>query len=210
MDWRNTTMARYLEIFALVSTLPLMVSAAHAARVVDPDQKPAISRFGEFTDRNGRVIRAEDQMRVAEDEEVVVLRSPASAQASARTSEFSDKISTHAAARARPAGSEAQPMGTTRRNGVQEVAVIAGDLGFFPRTVFVTQDIPVRMFVTGASKNALCIMMDSFNVRKQVKSQAIEEVSFTPERPGKFRFYCPVNGAEGFVVVREFGRGEDS
>jgi len=89
------------------------------------------------------------------------------------------------------------------RTGVQEIALIAGDLGFFPKTVFVTRDIPVRMFVTGASKKPLCIMMDSFQVRKQVRSQKIEEVSFIPTTPGQYRFYCPVNGMEGTLFVKE-------
>jgi hypothetical protein len=147
---------------------------------------------------------SEDVMSPAVDQSLV--RAPASLRRSDRKT---DLISTHSAA-ARPSSNDRdpQPLGTARRNGVQEVAVIAGDLGFFPRTVFVTQDIPVRMYVTGASKNSLCIMMDSFNVRKQVRNQSIEELSFTPDQPGRFRFYCPVNGAEGYVVVREFGREE--
>lgn len=209
MEWRTTTMSRSLQFLTMTLVLAAAAPAARASGVFDPDQGPAVSRFGEFTDRNGRIVRAADQVRQDDEED---LRSPVADTTIARSpaSATRDTISTHAAARARAANTETPPLGTLRRNGVQEVAVIAGDLGFFPRTVFVTQDIPVRMFVTGASKNALCIMMDSFNVRKQVKSQTIEEVSFTPERPGKFRFYCPVNGAEGFVVVREFGRGEDS
>ena len=96
-----------------------------------------------------------------------------------------------------------EPSGATRRKGVQEIALIAGDLGFFPKTIFVVRDIPVRMFVTGASKNTLCIMMDSFQVRKQVRSRRIEEINFTPSTPGKFRFYCPVNGMEGTLIVKE-------
>jgi plastocyanin len=89
------------------------------------------------------------------------------------------------------------------RRGVQEVAIIASDLGYFPKTVFVTRDVPVRMFVTGSSKNTLCIMMDSFQIRKQIRSQKIEEITFTPNSPGKYRFYCPVNGMEGSLVVKE-------
>lgn len=89
------------------------------------------------------------------------------------------------------------------KKGVQEVSVIAGDLGFFPTTVFVTRDIPVRLFVTGTSDSALCIMMDSFNVRKQVNSRSIEEITFTPNVPGVYRFYCPVNQSEGRLVVKE-------
>lgn len=93
--------------------------------------------------------------------------------------------------------------GAVRRNGVQEVAVIASDLGFFPKTLFVTRDIPVTLFVTGASKNTLCLMMDSFGVRRQVRVKQVEEISFTPGMPGQYRFYCPVNGMEGTLVVRD-------
>ena len=46
--------------------------------------------------------------------------------------------------------------------------------------VFVTRDVPVRLFVTGASKNTLCIMMDSFQVRKQLRSQRVEEKMILP------------------------------
>jgi plastocyanin len=99
------------------------------------------------------------------------------------------------------------PSSAIARRGVQEVALIASDLGFFPRTVFVSRDVPVRLFVTGASKNTLCIMMDSFQVRKQIRSQKIEEITFTPATPGKFRFYCPVNGMEGTLIVKEFSSG---
>ena len=111
----------------------------------------------------------------------------------------------HSAANLNP-----KPISSTVRTGIQEVAVIAGDFGFFPQTIFVTRDIPVRMFVTAASKKSLCIMMDldGFQVRRQVRSQKIEELSFTPTRIGQFRFYCPVNGTEGILLVKE-GRTSD-
>jgi len=102
-----------------------------------------------------------------------------------------------------PLVNPAGPAQVMARQGVQEIALIAGDLGYFPKTIFVTRDIPVRLFITGASKNTLCLMMDSFQVRKQVKSQKIEEIQFTPDAPGKYRFYCPINGMEGTLVVKE-------
>jgi len=89
------------------------------------------------------------------------------------------------------------------QKGIQEVSIIAGDLGFFPRTFFVTRDIPVRIFVTGASSSVLCVMMDAFNVRRQIRLSEIQEINFTPTFPGKYRFYCPVNGMEGTMVVKE-------
>lgn len=98
-----------------------------------------------------------------------------------------------------------------RRKGVQEISIIAGDLGFFPKTIFVSRDVPVRLYVTGASKGSLCIMMDSFNVRKQVRANKIEEITFVPNQPGTYRYYCPVNGSEGTMVVKELttsGPGE--
>ena len=49
----------------------------------------------------------------------------------------------------------------------------------------------------------MCLMLDSFKVRKQIRAQRIEEISFVPTQPGKFRFYCPINGMEGTLIVRE-------
>lgn len=112
-----------------------------------------------------------------------------------------------------PANLNPKPQSSNVRTGIQEVAVIAGDLGFFPKTVFVTRDIPVRMFITGASKKALCIMMDieGFRVVKQVRSQKIEELNFTPVRSGQFRFYCPINGGmEGTLLVKDGNYGSGS
>jgi hypothetical protein len=90
-----------------------------------------------------------------------------------------------------------------RKAGVQEVAVIAGDLGFFPKKVFVNRDMPVRLFVTGASRKNLCVLIDAFQVRRQVKSNKVEEITFTPGSAGTFRIHCPINGIEGHLVVRE-------
>jgi hypothetical protein len=89
------------------------------------------------------------------------------------------------------------------KSGTQEVSVIAHELGFFPKSIFVTQNVPVRMFITSASKRALCIMIDEFQVRRQVRSQEVEEFTFTPTTPGQYRFYCPMNGMEGMLWVRE-------
>ena len=85
----------------------------------------------------------------------------------------------------------------------QEVAVIANDLGFFPSTVFVTQGIPVRMYVTGASSKSQCFMLDQFGVKRQIRNQKIEEITFTPDQNGSFSFHCPMNGAKGTMVVKE-------
>ena len=89
------------------------------------------------------------------------------------------------------------------QKGIQEVSLIVGELGYFPKTFFVTRDVPVRLFITGASKQSQCFMMDSFQVRKNVALEKIEEVTFTPSQPGQYRFYCPKTGSEGTMVVRD-------
>lgn len=94
---------------------------------------------------------------------------------------------------------------TLSRTGIQEVALIAGDLGFFPKTIFVSRNIPVKLFITGASKKSLCFMIDFFQIRRQIRAEKIEEISFTPSTPGQYRFYCPINGMEGTLLVKEGG-----
>jgi hypothetical protein len=89
------------------------------------------------------------------------------------------------------------------RSAVQEVAIIAGDLGYFPKTILLAKNIPVRLFITDVSKKSLCIMMDDFQIRKQLHSHKVEEISFTPVTSGQYRFYCPVNGMEGNLLVKD-------
>jgi hypothetical protein len=84
----------------------------------------------------------------------------------------------------------------------QEAAVIVNDLGFYPSTLFFTQGIPVRLFVTGASQRSQCMIMDAFGVRRQIRSNKVEEIIFTPDQTGKFAFSCPMNGARGTVIVK--------
>ncbi|MFZ9596547.1 MAG: cupredoxin domain-containing protein [Bdellovibrionia bacterium] len=103
------------------------------------------------------------------------------------------------------------PQSSLVRTGVQELSLIAGDLGFFPKTLIVTQGIPVRIFLTGASKKALCFMMETASdvIRKQVKSHRIEEIQFTPKEKGRIRFYCPMNGSEGSLLVKDSGHVQE-
>lgn len=136
-------------------------------------------------------------------------RAPASAAVSAEGSRAPATLSAHRAVVA-PSDADAPGLtavrGAVKQNAFQETAVIASEQGFFPTTVFVTQGIPVRLFVTGASAKAQCFIMDAFGVRRQVKSQKIEEIRFVPEAPGTYNFNCPMNGARGTVVVREPSR----
>lgn len=170
----------------------------HSANADDNEEFPE-SHFGQ-----GYAARQVDDMETP-DEETGKTAGPTRGIASVGDNPNSGGNTEKALITSQAVATQEIPQSLVSRKGVQEVSVIASDLGYFPKTVFVTRDIPVRMFVTGASKNTLCIMMDSFQVRKQLKSQKIEEITFVPNVPGKYRFYCPVNGMEGNLVVRELG-----
>jgi plastocyanin len=188
-------------------------------RAIDPDENEyPESRFGvgpEHGISSGFASREVTDMDETEDDtgtrRIRGSRGIASVSSSgaiyANSGQSSGQVSTNSIEHSRIMTSQASESRTASemaRKGVQEVAIIASDLGYFPKTVFVSRDVPVRMFVTGSSKNTLCIMMDSFQVRKQVRARKIEEITFTPNQPGKYRFYCPVNGMEGSLIVKEF------
>lgn len=87
--------------------------------------------------------------------------------------------------------------------GIQEYAVVSKDNGFFPKAVVVTRNIPVRLFITRASGSSGCFMMNAFNVKKQIKQGAVEEVEFTPKKSGVYRFFCPATQSDGALIVRD-------
>lgn len=96
------------------------------------------------------------------------------------------------------------------RAGVQEFSVIVSDYGYFPNRIFVTQNVPVKIYMTTPSKNTLCFMIDSWGVKKGITPGKIDEVSFVPRDAGNFRFYCPVKSIEGTLTVREAPLAEPS
>ncbi|MBI3543956.1 MAG: cupredoxin domain-containing protein, partial [Deltaproteobacteria bacterium] len=89
------------------------------------------------------------------------------------------------------------------RAGVQELSVIVSDYGYFPNRIFVTQNVPVKIYLSTPSKATMCFMLDTWSVKKGVLPGKVEEVSFTPDTPGDYRFYCPVKSIEGKITVRE-------
>ena len=90
-------------------------------------------------------------------------------------------------------------------SGVQELALIASHTGYYPEVISVTRDIPVTLFLISDSKKPLCFILegDDIDVKKQVKSLEISEVRFIPKHVGTHRFYCPIDGIEGTLVVKD-------
>ena len=195
----------------VISAVALVFSLLPAAHAAGPDEEvppPQTSTFGAPPARVKGPVSGAYALRMSEEQDATDLdignpkrsmsRSPASANQTATATGTDTASATDSATR------QADIAEQMVQRGVQEVSVIASDLGYFPKTIFVTRDVPVRMYVTSSSKNTLCIMMDAFQVRRQVRSQKIEEIGFVPAVPGKYRFYCPVNGMEGTLVVKEF------
>lgn len=170
----------------------VLLTTAPLSAGLQPEEEFPDSQFGSPPIRSSR----EDALRKAAG------RSPAGLEFSGQSGKAQPTAVLPNNNPSSPANINPEP-GSISRVGVQEVALIAGDLGFFPKTIFVTQDIPVRLFVTGASKKSLCFMQDLFRIRRQVRSQKIEEITFTPNAVGQFRFYCPINGMEGTLLVKE-------
>lgn len=96
------------------------------------------------------------------------------------------------------------------RAGVQEVSLIVSDYGYFPNRIFVTQNVPVKIYLTTPSKITMCFMLDTWGLRKGILPGKVEEISFVPEAPGNYRFYCPVKSIEGTLTVREAPVAEQS
>lgn len=93
--------------------------------------------------------------------------------------------------------------------GIHEVALIVDDSGFSPEVITTSLGQPLKIFVTGASKKTLCIMIDDFQIKKEIHSQKVEEIQFTPKKEGFIRFYCPINGVEGKILVKEYQKQEN-
>lgn len=87
--------------------------------------------------------------------------------------------------------------------GVQEFALIASDTGYFPNKIIVRRNIPVKLYLTSASSQSLCFVMDDFSIRKGVQNMQTDQVNFLPTKAGQYKFYCPVKEIEGSIVVRD-------
>jgi len=88
--------------------------------------------------------------------------------------------------------------------GVQEVAIIATETGYLPSKVIVRRGIPVRIFLTSASPQALCFSLDDFpEAKRGARNQQVEVITLMPEQTGQYKFSCPIGALQGVLVVRD-------
>lgn len=197
-------MIRLRHLSAFVFFLMLAAASAAQAIVLAPSQKQASpdadggdTEDGEYYPQSAFGMPPEDpeRLEIARDKRFQN-RSPAGLV----------KEEANAQSAAAPKTKEPDPLKDLvfdQKNASQEVSVIATDLGFKPKTIFASRDVPLRLYITGASPNTLCFMLDQFRIKRQVRSSKIEEIQLTPSAPGFYRFYCPINNLEGTLVVRD-------
>jgi len=102
------------------------------------------------------------------------------------------------------ASRETAPVSSLTRNGsVRHVAVIAGEIAFIPSVIRLVTGIRTELSLTSTGAQPLCFISDDFNIRKQVSKGKLIQLELTPQKSGSYRFYCPINGAEGTLIVTD-------
>src|SRR5713226_6726922 len=77
-----------------------------------------------------------------------------------------------------------------------EIKVTARRFEFDPRTITVQKDQPVRLVITSADVDH-GFAIKEFNVSVKIAAKKTKIVEFTPDRAGRFRFYCTVYCGDG-------------
>ena len=72
-----------------------------------------------------------------------------------------------------------------------EIKVEARRFEFTPKTITVRRGEPVRLLVTSADTDH-GFAIKEFNINEEIAAGTTRTVEFTPDRAGRFRFYCSV------------------
>jgi plastocyanin domain-containing protein len=88
------------------------------------------------------------------------------------------------------------------RNG-QPIEMSVTSDGFVPSLVLVRAGQPVKLVVTRKVEKTCAteIVIEDFGINKSLPLNVPVEVSFTPTKPGKFRYSCAMNMIAGELVV---------
>ena len=87
--------------------------------------------------------------------------------------------------------------------GVQEIQILVRG-GYEPATVFVEAGRPVRLlfFRDETTECSERVVFDSFGIDQELLAFHTTAVSFTPERPGDYPFFCSKRILKGHVVAQ--------
>jgi plastocyanin len=84
-------------------------------------------------------------------------------------------------------GSEAQP---------RQITIVARKFKFDPRTISVQKGETVRLNIRSEDVDH-GFAIDEFNIDRKIKAGTSTVIEFTPDREGRFRFYCSVFCGDG-------------
>jgi RND family efflux transporter MFP subunit len=105
----------------------------------------------------------------------------------------------------RPGASDHAAMNSTQtsRDGVQSVTVILSENGYQPASFRLRQGVPVRLTFL-RTVEVTCgteVVLEAYNIRRQLPLNQPVVVEFTPARPGEFKFACGMGMLRGTVLV---------
>lgn len=93
---------------------------------------------------------------------------------------------------------------------VREVSIIVSDTGFFPDQMMAFEGEKIKFFITSTSKKSQCMVLQKHELFMAAEKGVVNEAEVTVDHPGKFRFYCPSFGHEGWLTVFKKGEVEET
>lgn len=86
---------------------------------------------------------------------------------------------------------------------MREMAIIATQDGFYPRSISVFKGERVRFYLTNTSDQKSCFILKGKEVFLSAEKGKVSETVVYFDNPGKFEFYCPTHKEKGKVTVLE-------
>ena len=91
----------------------------------------------------------------------------------------------------------------SEQTGMQMIDMsVTGD-GFVPAEIKVKAGQPVMLMITRKTDKTCAteIVMKDFNINKPLPLNQMVEVTFTPSKPGRFRYACGMDMIAGVLIV---------
>ncbi len=96
------------------------------------------------------------------------------------------------------------------------IKIIARRFEFQPKTITVHKGQPVKLVITSVDVDHGFAIRD-FNVKEKIKAHTTRVIEFTPDKTGRFRFYCSIYCGDGhedmegeLIVTEEQSSSDDA
>lgn len=101
-----------------------------------------------------------------------------------------------------PAPGGAQPA-AAKAHAAQMVEMVVTSAGFVPAEATVKAGQPVMLMVTRKTEKtcATSIVIKEYGINRPLPLNQTVEITFTPTKPGKFRYACGMDMISGVLVV---------